>query len=107
MGLMCFIFLICSIRTNVCFFMIFFTLVMAFGFLTGSYLQLNNGNVALAGRLQVAGGACAFVTCIFGWWIFFAIMLAALDFPFQLPGMYYYSYGATAFGHELILLCSW
>lgn len=26
------------------------------------------------------------MTCLLGWWIFFAILLAALDFPFQLPG---------------------
>jgi hypothetical protein len=68
--------------------MIFLTLVLAFGCLTGSYLQANNGNVALAGQLQVVGGAFLFVTCIFGWWIFAAIMLASLDFPFSLPGKY-------------------
>lgn len=85
MGLMCFIYLICSLRTNICFFMIFFTLVFAFAFLSAAYLQANNGHVELATSLQKAGGAFAFVTCIFGWWIFAAIMLASLDFPFQLP----------------------
>jgi len=85
MGIMCLIYLVCSIRTNICFFMIFLTLVLAFGLLTGAYLQTNNGNLALAGRLQIAGGACAFATCCFGWWIFAAIMLASLDFPFALP----------------------
>jgi hypothetical protein len=30
-------------------------------------------------------GACAFVTSLSGWWILFAIMLAVLDFPFQIP----------------------
>jgi succinate-acetate transporter protein len=86
MGIMCFIYLILSIRTNVVFFLIFFTLVIAFGLLAGAYWQASNGNIALAGRLQVAAGAFAFVTSACGWWIFFAIMLAALDFPFQLPG---------------------
>jgi len=85
MGIMCFIYLILSIRTNVVFFLIFFTLVIAFGLLAGAYWQASNGNIALAGRLQVAAGAFAFVTSACGWWIFFAIMLAALDFPFQLP----------------------
>ena len=32
-----------------------------------------------------AGGAFTFVTSLAGWWIFFAIMLASLDFPFSLP----------------------
>jgi succinate-acetate transporter protein len=98
MGLLCFIYLICSLRTNVVFVVIFFTLVMAFGILAGAYWQNANAiakmtsdpayassKVALAGRLQIAAGACLFVTSMAGWWIFFAIMLAALDFPFQIP----------------------
>ncbi|KAF2113382.1 GPR1/FUN34/YaaH-class plasma membrane protein [Lophiotrema nucula] len=85
MGIMCFIYLICSLRTNMVFFMIFFTLTLAFSCLAGAFWQLNNGNTALAGRLQVAGGAFAFCTTIFGWWIFIAIMLASLDFPFEVP----------------------
>jgi len=85
MGLMCFIYMILSLRTNVAFFAIFFTLVCAFSCLAGSYMHAAQGNTVAAGKLQVAGGAFTFVTCCCGWWIFFAIMLAALDFPFQLP----------------------
>lgn len=85
MAIMCFVYMICSLRTNFVFFMIFFTLVMAFSLLTGAYLELNNGNVSRAGKLQEAGGAFAFITCLFGWWIFIAIMLASLDFPFSIP----------------------
>jgi len=94
MGVLCFVYLICSLRTNIAFVIIFFTLVINFGLLSGAYW--NNalyiadpmGNAAkgkLAGKLQIAAGAFAFVTCMSGWWILFAIMLAALDFPFQLP----------------------
>jgi uncharacterized protein len=93
MGVLCFIYLICSLRTNVVFVVIFFTLVIAFALLAGVYWQsanaIANGSdaatLALAHRLQVAAGAFTFVTCMAGWWIFFAIMLAALDFPFQIP----------------------
>lgn len=85
MGILCFVYLICSLRTNVCFFMIFLTLVIAFGLLAGSFFEANNGNLKLSARLQVAAGATAFVTCMFGWWIFIAIMLASLDFPFAVP----------------------
>lgn len=92
MGVLCFIYLICSLRTNIVFVVIFFTLVLAFGLLAGTYWQNANGignkdpaALALAGRLQIAAGACVFVTSMAGWWIFFAIMLAALDFPFQIP----------------------
>lgn len=65
--------------------MIFLCLVCAFGCLTATYWHLAQGSVITATRLQVAGGAFAFATSIFGWYIFFAIMLASLDFPFQLP----------------------
>ena len=94
MGVLCFIYLICSLRTNVVFVVIFFTLVCAFGLLAGSYWQnalaigdpKGHPNAAhLAGRLQIAAGAFTFVTSMAGWWIFFAIMLASLDFPFQIP----------------------
>jgi uncharacterized protein len=86
MGVLCFIYMICSLRTNIVFFLIFFTLVPAFGCLAGAFWQTANGNAALAGQLQIAAGAITFVTDMCGWWIFAAIMLAALDFPFQLPG---------------------
>lgn len=85
MGLLCLIYLVCSIRTNLVFFLIFFTLVPAFGLLAGTFLQLANGQVALAGKLQEAAGAFAFITCLCGWYIFFAIMLASVDFPLDLP----------------------
>ncbi|KAH7391602.1 hypothetical protein BKA64DRAFT_109651 [Cadophora sp. MPI-SDFR-AT-0126] len=92
MGLLCLIYLICSLRTNVVFVIIFFTLVPAFGLLAGAYWQnalaISTGDTShakTAERCQTAAGAFTFVTSMAGWWIFFAIMLAALDFPFQLP----------------------
>jgi len=105
------VFLICSLRTNIVFFTIFFTLVCAFACLAGAYFNLalvyeNPANTIAAAkaaklvlvsysplstrrtsakaRLQ-AGGAFTFVTSLAGWWIFIAIMLASLDFPFSLP----------------------
>jgi hypothetical protein len=92
MGIMCFIYLICSIRTNMVFFMIFLTLVFAFAMLAGSFWQFSNGNLAISARLQEAAGAFAFCTTIFGWWIFTAIMLASLDFPFSVPGEFIFRF---------------
>lgn len=53
MGLICFIFLICSLRTNIVFFVIFLTLVGAFACLAGAYWNLalayeNAANVSAA-----------------------------------------------------------
>ncbi|KAL6717161.1 hypothetical protein ACLMJK_005076 [Lecanora helva] len=85
MGLMCFIYLICALRTNLVFVAIFLGLLMTFVVLTGSYWALGAGNGALAQKLQVAAGAFGFMAVMAGWWIFFAQMLASVDFPFQIP----------------------
>lgn len=85
-GLLCFIYLICAFRINVAFVMIFATILIAFGLLAGAYFQVANGNIALAGQLQVAGGAFLFATCACGWWVLAAIMFATMEFPIQLPG---------------------
>ncbi|KAH9868873.1 hypothetical protein J1614_007948 [Plenodomus biglobosus] len=87
MAMLCFIYLICSIRTNLVFFMIFFTITPGFAFLTGTFLHTASGNTVLAARLQEAAGAFFFVTCLCGWYIFLAIMLASVDFPLDLPLM--------------------
>ena len=85
MGLMSFIFLICALRTNLIFIAIFFGLMMTFVVLTGSYWHLAQGNFDLAQKLQVASGAFGFLAVMAGWWIFFAQMLASVDFPFEIP----------------------
>jgi hypothetical protein len=86
MGVLVFLYMICALRTNVVFFLIFAFLVPSFGCLAGAYWHLAEGNVDTAGTLIVAAGALTFIVDLLGWWIFFAIMLASLDFPFQLPG---------------------
>lgn len=79
-------FVVLALRTNIAFVIIFLTLIVALFCLAGAYWQTSNGNVALAGRLQKTAGAFTFITSASGCWIFVAIMLAAMDFPFQLPG---------------------
>lgn len=86
MGVLCLIYMICALRTNIVFVLIFAGLVPAFGLLAGAYWHLAEGNTGTANTLIVAAGAVTFFVDICGWWIFFAILLAALDFPFQLPG---------------------
>jgi succinate-acetate transporter protein len=89
MGVLCFIYMILALRTNIVFVLIFFFLVPAFSCLAAAYWHLALGtpeSLHKASKLQIAGGAFSFVVSMLGWWIFSAIMLAALDFPFQLPG---------------------
>lgn len=52
MGLLCLIYLICSLRTNLCFVAIFLGLVLGFFLLTGAVWQLANGNPNLARTLK-------------------------------------------------------
>lgn len=58
---------------------------MTFVVLAGSYWQYALGNLVMAQKLQVAAGAFGFVATLAGWWIFFAQMLASVDFPIQIP----------------------
>jgi len=85
MGLLCLVYLICSLRTNIVFMVIFLTLVLGFELLAAAYWQIAKANTAAAGRIQIVAGGFLFVTSMAGWWIFFAQMLASLDFPFQIP----------------------
>lgn len=111
MGVVSFIFFVCAFRTNVCFVVIFLTLVLTFALLTVAYWLLAEdftGNASTANDFVIvslllcrdvrtwperydivdnyqASGACAFVCCAAGWWILFAIVLESVDFPFQLP----------------------
>lgn len=88
MGVLCFLYMIMALRTNLVFFLIFMFLVPAFGLLANAFfMQANDlaGTASAVGTQLQAAGALAFVVCCLGWYIFMAIMLASLDFPFQLP----------------------
>ena len=106
MGVLCLVYTICALRTNLVFVGILGLLVPAFGCLAAAYWHLAEENMAAAASCQLAGGALAFVVCMLGWYIFTSIMLASLDFPFSLPGKPLSIYVATAFNHELTLLQS-
>ena len=80
MGLLCFVYLIISIRTNIIFFLIFLLLIPNFGCLAAYFFQ-HGANP----KLLVAAGACDFIVCLLGWYLFFVQLLAAVDFPLNLP----------------------
>lgn len=85
MAVLCLVYLVCSLRTNIVFVTIFLSVVIGFSLIAATYFNLSLGNASVANRCLVGAGAAFFVTSCAGWWIFFAIMLAALDFPFQIP----------------------
>lgn len=83
MGVLCFVYLIIALRTNVVFVAIFTTLVPAFGCLANVFFKAAEGITAT--KSQHAAGGLTFVTCILGWYLFFVQLLAAVDFPLNLP----------------------
>ncbi|KAI0125427.1 hypothetical protein BJ170DRAFT_637550 [Xylariales sp. AK1849] len=88
MTIVCFVFLICSVRTNIVFVIIFLSLVLCLGLTTGAYWFLAQdyvGNAAYAAKLLVGAGACAFVTTACGWWLLLTMLLVSVDFPLSLP----------------------
>ena len=80
MGLLCFVYMIISLRTNLVFFLIFLLLVPSFGCLAAFFFTHGTNATYLT-----AAGAMTFVICLLGWYLFFVQLLAAVDFPLNLP----------------------
>ena len=85
MALLSLIYLVCALRTNVIYCVIFATLVMVFGFLTGYHWIKAIGHMQIAMKLEKAAGASGFISVLSGWYIFFSQMLASVDFPIVIP----------------------
>jgi uncharacterized protein len=88
MGLLCFVYLICSLRTNVVFFSIFLLLVPTFTLLAGVFWKIAEGTpeaLATALHAQHAAGGLAFAVALLGWYLVFVQLLASVDFPLNLP----------------------
>ncbi|KAJ5212568.1 uncharacterized protein N7498_004214 [Penicillium cinerascens] len=79
------VYVICSLRTNVCLFLALFLLVITFALTAATFFQAALGNAVHAAKLQKAAGAFNFALCIPIWHIFVAQILDAVDFPFTLP----------------------
>ncbi|KAK5189297.1 hypothetical protein LTR96_010917 [Exophiala xenobiotica] len=85
MGVLCFIYLLCSLRTNICFVLIFLSLVPAFSLMAATYWQLAEGHGNTALTCQHAAGGLVFAVCLLGWYLLAAQLLASVDFPINLP----------------------
>ena len=83
MGVLCFVYMIVALRTNIIFVLIFATLVPAFACLAQFFFLIGEGKLNL--KYQHAAGGLTFVTSLLGWYLFFVQLLAAVDFPLNLP----------------------
>lgn len=84
-GLLSFVFLICSIRTNICLFVLFLAYTIAFPLLAGAEWSHAQGQIELAHKLTVGGGAACFVVSMCSWYAMLGGLLESVDFPFTLP----------------------
>ncbi|KAL6694163.1 GPR1/FUN34/yaaH family domain-containing protein [Trichoderma pleuroticola] len=85
MATLSFIFLICSLRTNVVYVIVFICAVIGFGLFGGAAWNIAEGNHTVGKNLIVGTGACFFVACMAGWYLLFAIMMTTVDMPFEIP----------------------
>ena len=83
MAVLCFVYLIVALRTNIIFVLIFATLVPAFACLARFFFSIGEGTPDI--KMQHAAGGLTFVTCLLGWYLFLVQLLAAVDFPVNLP----------------------
>ncbi|KAL7904910.1 transcriptional activator of ethanol catabolism AlcS [Trichoderma velutinum] len=85
MGILVFVYLICSLQTNMVFFAVFFFLDTALFLLTGAYWKAAQGDEGKSHHLKVASGAFVFVFCAFGWYLLIAQLFLTVGFPLNLP----------------------
>jgi len=83
MGVLCFVYMIVALRTNIVFVLIFATLVASFGCLAEFFFSIGESSPNIT--MQHAAGGCTFVTSLLGWYLFIVQLLAAVDFPLNLP----------------------
>ena len=79
MGVLCLVYLVCSIRTNLVFFTIFLVLVPSFGCFAAAFWWNANGNFGYCLTLLKVGGAGFFVVALLGWYLFIVQVTAAVD----------------------------
>lgn len=85
MGVLSFVFLICSLRTNIVFVLIFIGAMLGFCLAAAAFWTTAAGMAIGATLLKGTGGAF-FVAAMCGWYLLAVIMFATLDsFLAQLP----------------------
>lgn len=79
-GVLCFVYLTVSVRTNIVFFIIFLLLVPTFACLAMSFWRISEGpgQAQAAINYKYAGAGMAFGVCILGWYLFLAQLMVAV-----------------------------
>ncbi|XXH03011.1 hypothetical protein Hte_009401 [Hypoxylon texense] len=80
-----FLLLLCTVRSTVMFFLLFFTLDIAFLMLACNYYALSNGATHAALRLQQAGGGFGIIAAFLAWYNAFAGIADSSNSFFLIP----------------------
>ncbi|THV02564.1 hypothetical protein K435DRAFT_775541 [Dendrothele bispora CBS 962.96] len=81
----CLVYFLGSLRTNLVFAMIFFSLIFTFVLLSAAYSQLGDGDTDTALKLLKAAGAFAWVCICVAWYLLLSLIFAVVDMPIALP----------------------
>lgn len=79
------VYLICSLRTNIVFVIIFACLFAGFLLLTATFWLTADANSEAAGKTLFLAGAVTFGADMAGWYLLLSLLLTSVDFPIVLP----------------------
>lgn len=85
MAVLCFLYAIAALRTNICLVAILVCFTITFPCLAGSYFDAASGDAGHSKTLRIVGGAFAFAASLIAWYLWFSMILDSVDFPFSLP----------------------
>ena len=81
MGILSFVFLICSLRTNVILVAIFVCATMGFSFDAAGLWYTAQGDAEMGKRLTIGCGAIFFFTDFLFWYLFMGSMITIMELP--------------------------
>ncbi|KAJ6529347.1 hypothetical protein B0H19DRAFT_1274378 [Mycena capillaripes] len=84
-AILCILYLIASVRTNIVFMYVFLTLVFTFAFLAAAYRQAGLGDVNMSLTFLKTAGAFGFANIVGGCYLAVVLIFAAVDMPFAHP----------------------
>lgn len=85
MSVLSFIYLVCSLRTNLIFVGIFAAATTGFALAAAGFWTTAAGMAGAAGKCLVGAGASFFTAVVLGWYLLAVIMFAEVGYAFSLP----------------------
>jgi uncharacterized protein len=81
MGMLSFVYLVGSLRTNACFAVIFFIATIGFELGAAGFFLLSFGHTTSGNRCVVGLGACFFIADLIGWYLTLGAVIQIMELP--------------------------